>query len=476
MLTRRTFLRNSLAATTGLLTDVWGARATEKSAFIKASSKTSVEPVTFLTPDAPDYAAARKVYNAAVLAQPKIIASCSSEAGVQQAVERARTENWPIAVKAGGHSFEGFCLNETGLVVNVSRMRQMQFDSRTGMLTAGAGCRVEDVHQFLLGQGRFLPVGSCGTVGLAGLTLGGGYGMFSRKFGLTCDHLRRVRMVDGNGAIRDSKDDPDLLWGSRGGGNGHFGIVTEMMFQTHPVPGKFSAWKFRIYKLDATRAASLLETWFEASADLPNDSFSAWVMNGSQVTILVTTTGSQEQKGVLAFRRRLAPLSKKTTSAGPAPLLRALTWYYGDDAPVYFKNASAGYYNGVSDIQPALPGIFEQVLTVPGLVFQINTMGGAISAEVDSAYPHRAYPFLGESQAYWESPDHGAKLKEAAERMRTSIEEAGIKHHYANYPDLGFNDWPAAYYGGNYPRLQQLKQRYDPENRFQHPQSIQLPA
>ena len=476
MLTRRTFLRNSLAATTAILTDAWGVSAAEKSIFSKASAKASVDPVTFLTPEVPEYAAARKVYNAAILTQPKIIASCASEAGVQQAVERARAENWPIAVKAGGHSFEGFCLNDNGLVVNVSSMRQMEFDSRTGILTAGAGCRVEDVNQFLLSKGRFLPVGSCGTVGLAGLTLGGGYGMFSRKWGLTCDHLRRIRMVDGNGAIRDSNQDSDLLWAARGGGNGHFGIVTEMTFQTHPVPAGFSAWKFRIYKLDEKRAASLLETWFEMSRDLPNDSFSAWVMNGSQVTILLTTTGSREEKRVVAFRRRFSGLSKKTTTAGPAPLKRALTWYYGDDGPVYFKNASAGYYNGMSDVQPALPGIFEQVLTVPGLVFQINTMGGAISAEVDSAYPHRAYPFLGESQAYWESPDHGAKLKEAAERMRISIEEAGIKHHYANYPDLGFKDWPAAYYGGNYPRLQQLKQRYDPENRFQHPQSIQLPA
>ncbi|HEX8077581.1 MAG TPA: FAD-dependent oxidoreductase, partial [Chthoniobacterales bacterium] len=156
MLTRRTFLRSSLAASTAILTDAWGVSAAERSVF----SKASVDPVTFLTPEAPEYAAARKVYNAAILTQPKIIASCTSEAGVQQAVDRARAENWPIAVKAGGHSFEGFCLNDNGLVVNVSSMRQMELDSRTGILTAGAGCRVEDVNQFLLGKGRFLPVGS----------------------------------------------------------------------------------------------------------------------------------------------------------------------------------------------------------------------------------------------------------------------------------------------------------------------------
>ena len=130
----------------------------------------------------------------------------------------------------------------------------------------------------------------------------------------------------------------------------------------------------------------------------------------------------------------------------------------------------------MADIRPALPGIFEEVLSFPGVVFQINTLGGAISADVDGAYPHRTFPYLGESQAYWESSRHGAVLQEAIGRMRAHIAEAGITRHYANYPDLAFKDWPTAYYGAeNYARLQQLKRRYDPENRIRHPQSVQLP-
>jgi hypothetical protein len=161
------------------------------------------------------------------------------------------------------------------------------------------------------------------------------------------------------------------------------------------------------------------------------------------------------------------------TSGGPTSLKKALSWYYGEQGPVYFKNASAGYYKGIADIRPALPGIFEEVLTVPGLIFQINTLGGAISNEVDGAYPHRAFSYLGESQAYWESASHAAVLREAIGRMRDHIARAGIKRHYANYPDLAFSDWPTAYYGAeNYARLQQLKQRYDPENRIRHPQSV----
>src|SRR6266496_6074212 len=212
MQTRRSFLRTSLAATTAILADLSSIVGNEIS---RSPSDPFIDGVKFLTSDAPDYATARQVYNAGIVTQPKLIACCTSETGVQHALERAKAENWPVAVKAGGHSFEGFCLNDDGLVVNVSPMRQMQLDAKTGVLTAGAGCRLEEVNRFLLAKGRFLPAGSCGTVGLAGLTLGGGYGMFARKWGLTCDHLRRVKMVDGAGTIRDSNEEPDLLWSSR---------------------------------------------------------------------------------------------------------------------------------------------------------------------------------------------------------------------------------------------------------------------
>src|SRR2546428_6611774 len=119
-------------------------------------------------------------------------------------------------------------------------MLDMQLDAKAGILTKGAGCRLEEVNRFLLARGRYLPAGSCATVGLAGLTLGGGYGMFARKWGLTCDHLRSLRMVDGTGAIRDSATEPDLLWTARGGGNGHFGVVTQLTLQTRRVPQAFS--------------------------------------------------------------------------------------------------------------------------------------------------------------------------------------------------------------------------------------------
>jgi len=284
-------------------------------------------------------------------------------------------------------------------------------------------------------------------------------------------------MVDGTATVCDSATDPDLLWAARGGGNGNFGVVTQLTLQTRGVPRAFSSWKFRAYRLDESRATKLLDAWFDATEALPNDAFSAWIMNGSQVTILLTTTGAREQKGVAAFRHDLTSLSNRTTAAAPAPLKRSLQWYYGDPGPVFFKNTSAGYYKGMADIRGALPGIFKEVLSVPGLVFQINTLGGAIADGPDGAYPHRAWPYLGEAQAYWASASHAARLQAAIGRIRDHIAQAGITGHYANYPDLAFQDWPTAYYGReNYERLQVLKKRYDPGNLVRHPQSVRLPG
>jgi len=123
MYTRRSFLRTSFAATSAVLADFSSIVAKERPALSKSLSDAYVGGVKFLTPEAPDYATAREVYNAGILTQPKVIAYCTSETGVQHALERAKTENWPVAVKAGGHSFEGFCLNDDGLVVSVSPMR-----------------------------------------------------------------------------------------------------------------------------------------------------------------------------------------------------------------------------------------------------------------------------------------------------------------------------------------------------------------
>ncbi len=467
MHTRRTFLQTSLAATSALLADSLGVE-------MIAGAAAAVE---FLAPGDADFAAARALYNGGIETQPKWIARCTSEAGVQQAVRRAMEKAGPVAVKGGGHSFEGLSLNDDGLVVNVAALNELRLDAKTGVLTAGAGCRLAEVNGFLMARGRFLPAGSCETVGLAGLTLGGGYGLFARKWGLTCDHLRAVRMVAGTGEIHDSRTEPDLLWACRGGGNGNFGVVTQLTLQTRIAPKGFSSWKYRAFNLNAREATALLAVWFEATAALPREAFSAWVMNGRQVTILLTTIGAREQQGLAAFRAKLTPVTDKASDAGTVPLAKALPRYYGEPGPQLFKNCSAGFYKGFADLEAALPAVFAEVLHEPGMIFQVNTLGGAIADGRGGAYAHRDCGYLGEQQAFWEDPAHAKSRIAAAGRIREHLAQAGVRRHYVNYPDLAFHDWPTAYYGEeNYRRLQGLKRLYDPQNLIRHAQSVRLPS
>src|SRR5690606_36828863 len=132
------------------------------------------------------------------------------------------------------------------------------------------------------------PAGSCGTVGNAGLALGGGYGFFSRKYGLTCDHLTRIKLVDGNGKIQDSDGNPELLWACRGGGNGNFRVVTEMEFKTHPAPSTFNSYRLQYRGVNTETFMQLTREWFSYTSNLRKEAFSAFVLNGRTLTVLIT--------------------------------------------------------------------------------------------------------------------------------------------------------------------------------------------
>ena len=330
-----------------------------------------------------------------------------------------------------------------------------------------------DVYSFLLPKGRLLPAGSCSGVGLGGLTLGGGYGLFARQFGLTCDHLERVRMVGGLGQVVDSNADPDLLWACQGGGNGNFGAITAMEFRTVPAPAQLSAQRFKAGPLSVTEMLAKTARWFEMANALPEPIFSAFVVNGRQITVLLTSTAPFAGP---SFQMAAALLKESGfTGNGPTrgPLREAIRRYYGVQTPLPFRNFCGGMADEFEDYEPALPAVFEEVQR-SGLIVQFNTLGGAIARGSGGAYPHRKRLFLCEVQAYWESPSRRAEKVAGAEKVREFL-GAGISAHYRNYPSVNFPNWEQAYYGENYARLQLLKQRYDPENVFRHPQSVRLP-
>ena len=423
----------------------------------------------YLGPGDEGFDEARKLFNSDLSPKPAYIASCRSEDEVKAAVLFARERGLPVSVKSGGHCFIGSSMSEGSLVIDLAGMSQRVYLPETKRLIAGPGIKLGKLYDVLLPQGRILPAGSCAGVGLGGLTLGGGYGLFARQWGLTSDHLQRVKMVNGLGEVVDSNEDADLLWACRGGGNGNCGVVTSMEFETRPAPKTLGAQRFIATGLKASKAIKLMREWFAISAELPEPMFSAFVFNGTQVSVLLTSSYSSSGP---AFRKAADALTKAgltAKSATNSPIARALKRYYGQEGPLPFYNVSGGFYHGFDDLGGSSDLIAERVIGTPGLIFQVNTLGGAITRGPDSAYPHREFPLMGEIQAYWSKGSQRDRLVGAVTELRKRI---GAKAHYRNYPDITLKDYRAAYYGASLPKLQELKKRYDPDNVIRHAQSV----
>jgi len=442
------------------------------------SQSSSAEKVSsgFLRPGSKFYDQSRQLFNSRLNLRPAIVARCKSEDDIAAAVKHAHSHKMQVTVKSGGHSFEGFSSNNDGMMLDLSTMNQISYQKNGDILKAQPGCRLADVGEVLFPKGRLLPSGSCAGVGVAGLTLGGGYGLFARKFGLTCDHLTGVRMVDGSGNIHDSDQAPELLKVCRGGGNGNFGIITELRFRTVVAPKTFRSKRIRFRKLTPERVGELCASWFTATEKLPHDVFSAFVLNGTSLTVLITffEPGSQA-----VIEKAFRPMSKRAWKSEPvhvAPTQKAIKRYYGRPGPLPFKNASAGFYKSYQDIGKVVPKIAAQVAKVSGTVWQVNTLGGRINSRdyaSKSVYPHRSYPWLGEIQGYWEKKSRAEKCIENVRRVQKILADAGIDKHYRNYPDIEFKNWEKAYYGDESLQLiRQMKKRFDPANTIHHPQSV----
>jgi len=432
--------------------------------------------VTYLTSKDPGYDMHRSLFNKRLSRRPQLIAVCSNESGVQKAVRVANQRQLPVSVKSGGHSFEGYSATDGSLMIDLTPMNayRLTVDNR---FISGPSCRLMQMYEFLLPRGRLIPTGSCGMVGMAGITLGGGYGLFSREHGLACDHLQRLRLVDGLGRVHDVDKDSELMWACRGGGNGNFGIVTELEFDTVAAPAKFWSYRFRVNNLVASRTADIARQWFASMAKLPDTCFSAFVISSKRLTILITSTMPSPDTRLTGILAHIGKITDRRLKDRYDEVLPGARRYYGRLAPLYFNNGSAGFYHGYDDIAAAAETVFSVVHNTPGMVFQINTLGGAIDNPANAvlgSYAHRSAGFLGEVQTYWEQPEQEQRALQAVARVQRQLGQ--VRAHYCNYQYGGLKNAAQAYYGGSYPRLQIIKQRYDPDNRIRHPQSIALPV
>lgn len=434
--------------------------------------------------------------------RPAAIAYCAGESDVQACLSFARHFSLPFAPRSGGHSYAGYSTS-TGLVIDVTRMHTITVNTGSQQATIGAGARLIDVYATLASYDLALPAGSCPTVGVAGLTLGGGVGVLSRKFGLTCDNLLAARVVVADGRVLtcDANHNADLFWALRGGGGGNFGVVTEFTFQAHPI------YELAVFTLDWpwSKAINIVNAWQHWAPQAPDELWSNCLLLANKPGQLSARVNGVYVGNVPALNKLVQQL---ITGVGSEPA----NSYISGASLLNTMMAEAGCY-GKTVAECHLPSqnpqgqllrqaycsrsdFFTTPLPSQGISLLVNAIarrqasatfgnggilldasGGAINrVPADAtAFVHRDDLFLAQYVANWNSDDSAAVVEAnhawLAETWQ-AIRPYASGTAYQNYIDPDLVDWPQAYYGLNLPKLMSIKALYDPENLFRFKQSI----
>ncbi|MBB4912082.1 FAD-binding oxidoreductase [Actinophytocola algeriensis] len=401
--------------------------------------------------------------------EPAAIAHCTSVADVQRCIDVARLARMPVAARSGGHSYAGYSTPDKGLVLDLRPMASVQVTGDTARI--GAGARLMEVYGALADAGRALPAGSCPTVGIGGLTLGGGIGVTARKYGLTCDKLVSAQVVTADGE-QHTVTDGDLLWALKGGGGGNFGVVTSFMFATEPAPDMtvFSL------KYPSGATADVVGAWQEWIARQPDEMWSNCIVSaGSPPTCRVSGALVGDETTCKELLRTM-PRASSVLIAGKG-FLDAMR-YFGDCSQrsiAQCRPESEGGQLGRASFT-ASSRMLNTAVDPAALVHLLDGrarldvlldgLGGAVARTEpgDTAFPHRKA--LASAQIY-----SSGGAQDVVE-VRDGLGQLAGPHGYVNYIDATMPNWADAYYGDNLPRLRKVAATYDPDKVFTFAQAV----
>ena len=451
---------------------------------------------------APGYPVARLLYNPKFDdLYPLAIAYCASPADVAATIGFARSHGYPLAVRCGGHSYGGYSSGDGRLVCDVTEMRSVAPAARPGgTATIGAGARLIDVYNALGTANQLVPGGSCPSVGIAGLALGGGVGVFARQYGLTSDNVAALTVVTADARVLrcDESTNPDLYWACRGGGGGNFAVVTSFEMTTHPMPPV----TLFTYDFDWAAAAEVLGAWQHWSRGVNRAVWSnCQLLSGGGMQLRVSGVAcaapAQTQAWVAPLLAAI-PASPSYSFLGGEDYLHAMMVEAGcaslTVAACHLTTATPGgvlsrdaftasssYVKepmGSSALAATVAAVDELASQLPGLGGGIafDALGGAVDdlAPTDTAFVHRGNIAGIQSSFNWGAATPAATIAAGQRwlaRVGTSVYEPA-NGAYQNYIDPTLADWRTAYYGENLPRLEQLKRRFDPDGVFSFAQSI----
>ena len=449
-----------------------------------------------LLPSSAGFTLAAPVFNALYDATvPQALVRVASSSDVALALAFAHANSLALTVRSGGHGYTGNATT-TGLVIDVGTLASISVGN--GTATIGAGAKLVDVYDQLARQGVCIPSGSCPTIGIAGITQGGGIGVLDRAYGLTCDRLvsAQVVLADGSVVTCDATTHADLFWALRGGGGGNFGVVTSLTFATFAT-SDLTSFSADFAWADAAKALAAWQAW---PRTLPDTIWSGLVLGATAAATPVI-----EVSGIcIGTTADFAPhWARFLAAAGVTPTSQSAQTQPFRDAMLASCNgrtvsechlasetsdgqvgrgsfvASSDFFDAelpAAGIQ-ALLGQVNAAQGVMGLLVIMDLMGGAIAdvAPDATAFVHRQALFS--AQYYIEGGLVVAPSTVAAARLAVTTARATMKpwsngEAYQNYLDPDLQDWQSAYYGANHARLAQVKTTYDPTQVFKPAQGI----
>jgi hypothetical protein len=428
-------------------------------------------------------AAVREVFNAMHRSRPDVVATCSTTDDVVAAVKRARDEDLRVAVRGGGHSVAGLSAIEGGMLIDLAPMNGVEVDAERRLAKVGGGALWSELDGATQAHGLATPGGVVSDTGVAGLTLGGGYGWLRRRYGLSSDNVVEAELVTADGSVvRAAADEnPDLYWAIRGGG-GNFGIVTSFTFKLHEV-GPEVAFAATFYPIE--EAAEVMRGWRSYVEGAPDE------VTATCVTITfpanpelpeaihdraVIIVGGVHTGEVEAGLAEMQPLRELGTvlfdMSGPTPFVGVQAGFDPlfprDTLRAYWKSQ---YLDELTD--EAIDTIAAKAQDRPAPLTLVNTfhMGGAIATvgEEDTAFHTRKSPYMVSIDGMWtEAGDDEANVAWVRSAW-SDVAEYGTGEVYLNFTGLA-DEAPQAgvdsAFGRNLARLAEVKAKYDPDNFF----------
>lgn len=433
----------------------------------------------------PDYEKHRHIWNAMVDRHPTAIVQCAAGSDIPASIAWARNNALDLSVRGGGHNIAGSAVCDGGVMIDLSPMKDVRVDPAQRIAAVEPGATLGDFDRAVQAHGLATPVGINSTTGIAGLTLGGGFGWLTRKYGMTIDSLVAVEMVTADGRTMQASDreNQDLFWAIRGGG-GNFGVITRFDFKLYPVGPEVlaglivypmdQAWEvLRQYRRFTASAPEELNVWaiLRQAPPLP---FLPESVHGQGVLVLAVFFSGDATEG----RRLMDPLRHFGDVIGEHIDVQPYCQWQQAFDPLLAPGAR-NYWKSLNFT--ALPdALFDAMIAAAGRLptaqceIFIGLIAGApnrVAADA-TAYFHRDAKFVMNVHGRWNDAAEDAHGVAWARDFFSAAKPYASAGGYVNFMTADEEDRVASAYGENYPRLKKIKKAYDPGNVFHHNQNI----